>query len=147
MKIVRLIGLLLLISGSVVSVVGVVIAIRTSAFVRTAQQADGHVIANEALRDSDGDLLYYPDYSFATADGRPVTVHSSMGTNPASFEVGDGVTILYDPQYPGEGRIGTFWHLWFVPVCCVSIGIAHLAVSCVLLLWYRRRKAIVPAIS
>ncbi|MGE5375016.1 MAG: DUF3592 domain-containing protein [Bacteroidota bacterium] len=72
---------------------------------------------------------YYPVVEFVARDGRRRSVQMSEGSYPASYEVGDDVTVLYEPDHPIEARIQSFSStagMWILPVITGIIGIGFL---------------------
>ena len=61
---------------------------------------------------------YYPVVEYVSSDGKRHTVQLSEGSNPASYEIGDEVTVLYDPEHPLDARIKSFESsalMWVLP--------------------------------
>lgn len=58
---------------------------------------------------------YYPVVEFVALDGKRRTVQLDEGSFPAAYEVGDEVTILYEPDHPLDARIKWMvrfgWHV------------------------------------
>jgi Protein of unknown function (DUF3592) len=72
---------------------------------------------------------YYPVVEFVSADGRSHTVHMTEGSSAPSHEVGDEVTMLYDPEHPLDARIKSFGSLavmWILPGITGILGVAFL---------------------
>ena len=72
---------------------------------------------------------YYPVVEFVAADGRSHTVHMTEGSSAPSHEIGDQVTVLYDPQHPLEARIKSFGSsalMWILPGITGLLGVAFL---------------------
>ena len=72
---------------------------------------------------------YFPVVEFVSADGRSHTVHMTEGSSAPSHEVGDEVTVLYDPEHPLEARIQSFGSsalLWVLPGITGILGVAFL---------------------
>jgi len=117
------------------------LAIDTRHDIATAARADGIVTDLIVDRDSDGET-YHPHVRFVTAKGEPVEFTSSIGSNPAGFDIGEHVTILYDPSDPQDARIDSFVQLWFGPLFAGVFGLvlatAGGVVSIVFLRWSRR---------
>lgn len=65
-----------------------------------------------------GGKLYRPTVEFSTADGIQVTATSPIGTNPRPGNVGDAVTVVYDPRNPRRVRVETHRG----PAGCLAIG-------------------------
>jgi hypothetical protein len=49
-------------------------------------------------------VLFYPAVRFQTADGRTVEFQNKIGTN-APPQVGNEVTVIYDPARPEEAKV------------------------------------------
>jgi hypothetical protein len=72
---------------------------------------------------------YYPVVEYVSADGRPHSVQMAEGSSRPAHEVGDDVTVLYNPQHPLEARIQSFGSdalMWIVPGITGILGIAFL---------------------
>ena len=93
-------------------------------------RADGKVIDLYESRDSDGDSTYRPHVRFTTREGEIVEFTSSTGSNPAAFNVGEPVVVIYDPASPRSARIDSFFQLWFAPLLTGVMGIVFTAVGC-----------------
>lgn len=96
------------------------------------QSAPGRVVEMtlRTSRDSDtGNVneYYYPVVEFAPS-GRPArTVQLDEGSWPPAYEVGDEVTILYDPDRPNNARIKSGSSLvlaWILPGVTFIVGAA-----------------------
>jgi hypothetical protein len=93
-------------------------------------------------------ITYAPQFSFADASGKTVTVTSRNSSNPPEFEVGESVFILYVPGDPEEARIDSFWQLWALPVILGSVGTSFLCVVLVMALGLRARsRRSLPSLS
>lgn len=79
---------------------------------------------------------YYPVVEYVSSDGKRHIVQLSEGSNPASYEVGDEVTVLYAPEHPLDARIKSFESsalMWVLPGITGILGVAFLAA--VLFVW------------
>lgn len=79
---------------------------------------------------------YYPVVEYVSNDGKRHTVQLSEGSNPASYEVGDEVTVLYEPEHPMDARIKSFGSsalMWVLPSITGILGVAFL--MAVLVVW------------
>jgi hypothetical protein len=79
--------------------------------------------------DSDGGTVYYPRVRFVTQSGDTIEFTGSNGTSPPAFEVGETVSVLYDPISPGNARIDTFFQLWFTALILGFLGLVFTAVG------------------
>jgi hypothetical protein len=72
---------------------------------------------------------YYPVVEFVASDGRRRNIQMSEGSYPASYEVGDDVTVLYEPDHPLEARIKSMSStigMWILPGITGILGIGFL---------------------
>ncbi|MCC6261897.1 MAG: DUF3592 domain-containing protein [Anaerolineales bacterium] len=72
---------------------------------------------------------YYPVVEFNSIDGRYHSVQLIEGSNPAAFEIGDEVTVLYDPEHPLNARIKSFGSsmlMWVLPGITGILGVSFL---------------------
>lgn len=115
--------------GGIFSVVGIGLLLGGFAFwqaqtrfVRSSAQAVGTVTDFVKQRDSRNRATYAPQVRFVTSDGQKHEFTSTVSSNPRGFEVGDKVTVLYDPAAPNTAQINTFLQLWFGPVLLAGMG-------------------------
>ena len=72
---------------------------------------------------------YYPVVEFVALDGKRRNVQLNEGSFPAAYEVGDEVTVLYEPDHPLDARINSFGSsagMWILPGITGILGIAFL---------------------
>lgn len=72
---------------------------------------------------------YYPVVEFISQDGRAHSVQMTEGSSAPSHEVGDEVTVLYNPEHPLEARIQSFGSsvlIWVLPGITGILGLAFL---------------------
>lgn len=72
---------------------------------------------------------YYPVVEFTSADGRSHSAHINEGSQLPSYEVGDEVTVRYDPGHPLEARIqspGSDALPWILPGITGLLGLCFL---------------------
>jgi hypothetical protein len=92
------------------------------------------VVKAQYMTDEEGRQLppenfYYPVVEYRSADGRGHSVQLIEGSSPASYEVGEDVTVLYDPEHPLDARIKSFSSsllLWILPGITGILGISFL---------------------
>jgi hypothetical protein len=97
--------------------------------IATAARADGTVIDLIVSHDSDDGDVYYPHVRFVTPAGESVEFTGSFGSNPAGFDVGEPVEVLYDASSPNVARINTIFQLWFVPIMLTGMGLIFGAIG------------------
>lgn len=86
-------------------------------------ESDGVQVAGLVVRNNSDGEVYYPVVEFHTTDGRDVKFVGPIGSDPADYQEGDAVTVLYPPQHPDQAMIRSFEGLWLRPVACGSIGL------------------------
>ncbi|MCX7143573.1 MAG: DUF3592 domain-containing protein [Proteobacteria bacterium] len=103
----------LVILGVAIVLVGVFMFIRMWRFVATANSIAGTVVAIEAVRcnvtKTAERIFYHPVFDYTDPKGIRRRVRSSTGSDPASYRVGDAVTVL---DGPNDVRIDSFNDLW-----------------------------------
>ena len=67
--------------------------------------AAGRVVELTVSRDSSGKPFYYPVVEFNLPDGTTQQAQLTSGSSPASYRVGQAVTVAYHPQEPWNARI------------------------------------------
>jgi hypothetical protein len=79
---------------------------------------------------------YYPVVEFDVPDGSHKHVQLSEGSWPPEYEIGQPVTILYDPAHPLDARIkstSSLMLMWIFPGITGFVGIVFLGVT--ILVW------------
>ena len=85
----------------------------SSWFLHRAVKVDGVVIGLEGTRwDANAPVSYSPVFKFALPDGMDRVVHSSTGSSPAGFSVGEHVPVVLMPSDPGGAKIESFGQVW-----------------------------------
>ena len=72
---------------------------------------------------------YYPVVEYISRDGRSHSVQMTEGSSAPSHEVGDEVTVLYNPDRPLEARIKSFGSsalMWILPGITGVLGLGFL---------------------
>lgn len=83
----------------------------TVTFLDEALEVPGVVTDLVYSRSSDS-RSYYPVVEFNDANGQLIEFQSSSGSNPASYSVGEQVSVLYTAGEPESARINGFFSLW-----------------------------------
>lgn len=107
---------------------GIYTAVRTKEFKKHAILVSGTVIEN-IQRTSSGETFYYPKVHFLSKEGQETTIISPVGANSAELQVGEAVTLLYDPRKPMEAELDTFWQLWSLPLFLCSGGVISASIG------------------
>jgi hypothetical protein len=141
--------------------ISVISAVSTSRAVAKEQSAPGEVVdmivrKSQGGYDSEGTYqapqdYYYPVVAFSLPDGTRKTVQIGEGSWPPAYEVGEQVTVLYDPGKPINARIKSTSSdilMWLLPGITGTIGVVFLIVS-VSIFWFLRPSPseVTPGIS
>lgn len=73
--------------------------------------------------------FFYPVIEYTSNDGKRHHVQLNEGSSSPEYEVGDDVTVLYNPEHPLEARIKSFGSsalMWILPGITGVLGIAFL---------------------
>ena len=121
---VRVFGALALVSAFALLALGASCCNRAANFKKTAVEAQGTV--SELKEGSSGGAnshtVYYPIIRFADKAGLEHTLYSSSGSYPPAYEVGERVSVLYDPANPKEAKVNSFTSLWLWPLILGIMG-------------------------
>lgn len=72
---------------------------------------------------------YFPVVEFVSRDGHHHSVQMTEGSSAPSHEVGDGVTVLYNPDRPLQARVKSFGSsalMWVLPGITGILGLGFL---------------------
>ncbi|WP_428667886.1 DUF3592 domain-containing protein [Runella sp.] len=112
-------------------------------FVAIAQKTSGVVTALEYSRSRKGGGSYYPIVEFQTPEGRTFSFRSDVGSNPAPYDRGEQVEVLYNPHDPNEAKLTGFWNLWGLAAIFAGLGSVFTAIGIgTMVASIRRRKMI-----
>jgi hypothetical protein len=103
--------------------------------VNREDSAPGHIIEMVMERsyvneqDRVVEEFYYPVVQFVADDGKRRSVKMSEGSSSPSYEVGDEVVVLYEPDHPLDARIKSFGSsagMWILPTITGILGMSFL---------------------
>jgi Protein of unknown function (DUF3592) len=144
-RVVRFFLILFLTSCFCCLVLSFVFALHTTSFLHTATKASGHIIRLEERFDSQNNSNEYaPVFQFVAGDRKTYTITSRTASNPAGFEIGENVLVLYKPSDPAGAELDSFWQIWLVPMILIFISAAHGFISGVFFFIERRLDSRLP---
>jgi len=82
------------------------------------KQTQGQVVGLSESCDDDG-CTYAPVVSFETRDGSTIYYRSNYFSGPPAYEVGERVTVIFDPENPEKAAIkgeGSVFRIIFMTV-------------------------------
>ena len=128
--------------------IAVISGVSTARAVAKEQRASGQVVeltlrTSRGGYDSQGTYqapqdYYYPIVEFSLSDGTRKIVQLAEGSWPPAYEIGEKVTILYDPEKPINARIQSSSSnilRWLVPGITGTLGVAFL-LAAVIVGWF-----------
>ena len=122
-------GLIVFVVGLLLLVPGVIAFVSSLTFVAKAQRAEA-TFDGAVFRNTSHGMMYFPEFTFRTKDGREMTFRSSFGSSDQEYAPGTKIVVLYDPSHPEHMQADTLWGVWLLPavllppaLLVVSIGI------------------------
>lgn len=103
--------------------------------------------ALEYSRSRKGGGSYYPVVEFQTSEGKTVSFRSDVGSKPASYDVGEQVEVLYNPQYPTEAKLTGFWSLWRLAAIFAGLGSIFMAIGIGTMMIFIRQRRMIEAVK
>ncbi len=115
--------------GTALLVGGTWILMDTQRFVARADAVQGTVIELLRTRGRDGGTMFKPLVRYETLAGAMTEFASSAASRPAAYEVGEAVTVLYDPSHPDDVRLKGSFSLWGMPIVLLGVGAVLFLIS------------------
>ncbi len=119
---------LLPISAVILTVVSVWYTFSSWTFAAKGVEVQGTVVRLQESQSTDSGTTYSPVFSY-TVNGQQYEYESVNSSDPPSHEVGEVVTLLYNPDNPAKARENSFWELWLLPVILCPVSVLMIALS------------------
>lgn len=101
--------------------------------------ATGTVVRLEESDSAEGGCcVYSPVIEFTASDDRKYTFEGDNASDPPAYDVGENVSIIYDPKDPDTAQINKWTERWLFPIIIIpAMTITALIVNIVLIrqLW------------
>lgn len=107
--------------GTTFAIVGGLCAASSIALGMEAEEADGVVVEN-VIAPGSRKTLYRPVVEFMARD-RMVKFTSGLSSNPASYDVGDRVKVLFRPERPEDAVIDSFLERYLTAAVFGGMGL------------------------
>lgn len=65
---------------------------------------------------------YFPIFQFKDESGSTVTTKSPSGGKPPPYDIGDRISILYDPLNPTNVKVNSIIYTWLPPLFSIFMG-------------------------
>ena len=90
-------------------------------FLQSSLKSTGTVTGLDLKHSSDSSS-YHPVVQFRTLKNQVINFTSSVGSNPASYQVGETVEVNYDPTNPNSAKINDFSSNWLTVLILSVMG-------------------------
>jgi hypothetical protein len=131
----KYLGGFLIFSGSICLVIAFVSFLYFWHFVQTAAHAKGRIVQMLEHRDGDHGTAFFPVFSFRDDQGAEYTIHSSSGSFPPEYEVGDTVPVLYSAANPKNAKIDSLFSIWGISLITGILGVIDLPIGLIVWFW------------
>jgi hypothetical protein len=112
--------------GVILLAIAGVVYLREQKFLSVAEQVSGTVVDLDLSSDSDGSSTFCPVIEFNTKAGEPVRYYGNVCSNPPSYQIGEQVDVVYDPQDISHVQMTGFWSQYTGVVVLSCIGLPFL---------------------
>ena len=133
MKHIKIIGIVGIISSVISMVIGLIFFFNSRAFVKNAIRTEGRIVEIKEVS-FDGETFYKSIFTFTDKNNKEHKIVPSTRSTIPAHEVGDAVSVLYNPKNPIKAKIESIMYLWGASIACGANGIASLVLGLVLLL-------------
>jgi hypothetical protein len=123
-----LIGFLFIAIGTFILISAVVSMLKRRKQNARSQSTTGVVVGFAREMGRRG-YLFYPQVEFQLATGQIIRFQSSVGSNRATYGIGEQVKVLFSAYNPQEAEIDSVSAMWLMPGCMMGIGIIFLVIG------------------
>ena len=108
-------------------------------FLQSSLKSTGTITGLDLKQSSDSSS-YYPVVQFRTLENQVINFTSSVGSNPASYQVGETVEVNYNPTNPTSAKINDFTSNWLTVLILGLMGALFSFLGAILPLNSRKKK-------
>lgn len=116
-----LIGLLFIAIGIFILISAVVSLLKRRKQNASSQPTTGVVVGFAREMGRSG-YLFYPQVEFQLATGQIIRFQSAVGSNRATYGIGQQVKVLFSSYNPQEAEIDSVSAMWLLPGCMIGMG-------------------------
>ena len=109
--------------GAILLAIAGLVYFREASFLNRAESATGTVTDLDLSSSNDGGSTYCPIIEFTTKAGEPVRYHANTCSSPPSYDIGEQVDVVYDPQDIRHVQMKSFWSQYTGVVVLSCIGL------------------------
>jgi Protein of unknown function (DUF3592) len=82
-----------------------------------------------AYQDSDGDWMFKPVFTYTDEEGDTICFQQDYASNIRSFDRGEKIEVVYDPQHIAQPRIFSYWGLFRTAIIVACLALPLLMVG------------------
>ncbi|WP_425514668.1 DUF3592 domain-containing protein [Hymenobacter profundi] len=97
--------------------------------IKTQESTTATVIRIDCEKDNEGDNTYRAIFRYTTRNNQELIYTQTSSTNPAAWEVGEQVRIVYDPENPIDAIMLSFFEAFGMIVILLIVSLAMLVVG------------------
>lgn len=97
--------------------------------IKTQESTTATVIRIDCEKDSEGDNTYRAIFGYTTRNNQELIYTQASSSNPAAWEVGEQVRIVYDPENPVNAIMLSFFEAFGIIVILLIVSLAMLVVG------------------
>ncbi len=135
----KLIGLILTGVGLPFLLMGGILTYQEINFLHTAVETAGTVKEIASYTGSKSGKQYYPVVEFRSEDGRLYTFKSNHSAAEPEYQIGQTVTVYYNPAEPAEAQIEGMTELLLMGLIFGGIGLIFCSIGGIVIILYIRR--------
>jgi uncharacterized membrane protein len=90
--------------------------------VKHFSKTEGQVVDVVSIKGRRGVTFYSPQVRFLSQSGEVVIFVERTQNSNNTYQKGDRVKVLYNPENPADARVSVWWSLYLVPFSFVIIG-------------------------
>lgn len=110
---------------------------------KNGETTTGIVIKLEKSNDGDNTCCVYSPIIQFTVNGQTYTIEGDSASNPPAYEVGEEVSILYNPANPNNAQINKLLERWLMPIIIIpAMIITSLIFTFAMIRAFRRNDSI-----
>ncbi len=100
---------------------------RSMNFLRSCVQTKGKV--KDIVISRSQNNLYTPVIEFTGPSKKHFSFSPNSSSTSPGYEIGEEVTVIYDPEFPEDAKIKSFFELWMVPIILFAVAGLFLALG------------------
>jgi hypothetical protein len=114
--------------GIIIFIISLVLFRQSIDFIQNGNRTTATVIELEKISDSDG-TTYKPIFKFKTFTNQEIIYKYHTSSLPATFDVGEEVTIVYKTDNPNNAKILTYFGLFIWTIVLMSISMPLIVIG------------------